>query len=61
MGQPVVSVPLGANALVRGDVYSISDGLMAYCQPQVSDGTHAILLHQNILRLQITVGDARFA
>lgn len=44
-----VCLPLGAHALVGGDVDGIGDRLMAYCEAQISDGTCQILLHQNVL------------
>lgn len=53
-------LPLGAHALVRGDVDGICDGLVAYCEAQISDGTREILLYQDVLRFQVTVRDTRF-
>lgn len=32
---------------------------MADCQAKVSDGAHAVLLNQDILRLEVTMSNAR--
>lgn len=52
-------LPLGAHALVGRYVDCVCDGLVADGQAEVSDGTHAVLLHQDIFRLEVPVSDAR--
>lgn len=42
------AVPLGAHPLIRGDVNSISDGLVTYSQAQVCYSAGSILLHQDV-------------
>lgn len=53
-------LPLRAHALVGSDVDGVRDGLVADGQAQVSDGAHAVLLNQDVLRFEVTVSDARF-
>lgn len=55
------AVPLGAHPLIRGDVNSISDGLVAYGQAQVRYSTGAILLYQDIFRFEVSVCNARLS
>ena len=52
-------VPLGAHSLVGGDVDCVGHRLVANGQTKVSNGTGAVLLHQYVLRLKVSVGDAR--
>ncbi len=51
-------LPLGAHALVRCYIDCVCDGLVADCQAEVSYGTHAVLLNQDIFRLEVTVSNA---
>ena len=53
-------LPLSAHALVRCYIDCVCDGLVADCQAEVSYSTHAILLDQDIFRLEVTVSNARF-
>lgn len=54
-----IHLPLGAHALVGGDIDCVCEGLVADCQAEVGDGTHEVLLNQDILRLEVTVSNAR--
>lgn len=54
-----VFAPLCAHSLVGGDVYGVGGGLVAHCQPKVSDGTGTVFLHQDVLRLEVPVGNTR--
>lgn len=53
-------LPLGAHALVGGDVDGVGDGFVADRQAQVGYGAHAVLLDQDVLGFKVTVSDARF-
>ena len=50
--------PLGAHPLIGGDVNSVIGRVVTDGQSQVSDSTGAVLLHEDVLGLQISVGDA---
>lgn len=50
--------PLGAHPLIGGDVDCVSGRVMTDSQTQVSDSTGAVLLHKDVLGLQVSVGDA---
>lgn len=52
-------LPLSAHALVRCYIDCVCDGLVADSQAEVSYGTHAVLLDQDIFRLEVTVSNAR--
>lgn len=54
-------LPFGSNPLVRGDVDGVCDGVMPDGQAEVSNGTRAVLLHQNILGFQVSVSNPRFS
>ena len=51
--------PLGAHAVVGGDVDGVGAGVVLHGQTQVSDGRRAALLHQDVLGLDVPVGDGR--
>lgn len=53
--------PLGSDPLAGRDVDGVRGGVVADSQAQVSDGAGAVLLHQDVLGLQIPVSDARFS
>lgn len=42
-------LPFGSHPLIWSNVYGIGDCIVADCQAQVCNGTHAVLLHQNVL------------
>jgi hypothetical protein len=46
--------------VIGGDVDGVGGGVVADSQSQVSDAAGTILLHQDVLRLQVTVGDGWF-
>lgn len=50
--------PLGANPLIGCNVNGVCGRVMTDSQAQVCDGTGAVLLHQDVLGLQVSVGDA---
>lgn len=50
--------PLRANPLIGCDVNSVGGGVMTDSQAQVSDGTGTVLLHEDVLGLQVSVSDA---
>lgn len=50
--------PLGAYALVGGDVDGVRQRLVADGQAEVGDGAQEVLLDQDILRLEVAVRDA---
>ena len=54
-------VALGAHPGVGGNVQAIILGVIAHCEPQVSDGTGQVTLHQDVLALQVPVGNGRLA
>lgn len=55
---PLHRSPLGAHALVGGDVDGVRQRLMADGQAEVGDGAHEVLLDQDILGLEVAVSDA---
>lgn len=57
---PCRQSPLGSNSVIGGDVDGVGGGVVADSQSQVSDAASTILLHQDVLRLQVAVGDGRF-
>lgn len=58
---PGAPIPFGSNPLVRGDVNGVRDGVVAHSEPQVSNGTRAILLHQDVLGFQVSVSNPRLS
>lgn len=50
--------PLGAHPLIRGDVDGVRGRVVTDSQTQVGDRTGAVLLHEDVLGLQVSVGDA---
>lgn len=54
-------LPFGSDPLVWCDVNGVGDRVVPDGQAQVSDGTRAILLHQDVLGLQVSVSDPRFS
>lgn len=52
--------PLGSHSVIGGDVDGVGGGVVADSQSQVSDAAGTILLHQDVLRLQVAVGDGWF-
>lgn len=50
--------PLGANPLIGRDVDGVCGRVMTDSQAQVSNGTGAVLLHEDVFGLQVSVGDA---
>lgn len=53
-------LPLGPHSVVGRNVDGIGGRVVAYGQTQVGDAAGAVLLHQDVLRLQVSVGDSRF-
>lgn len=53
--------PLGAHPLIGRDVDGVCGRVVTDSQAQVSDGTGAVLLHEDVLGLQVSVGDAWFS
>lgn len=49
--------PLGANPLIGRDVDGICGRVMTDSQAQVSNGTGAVLLHEDVFGLQVSVSD----
>lgn len=54
-----VQLPFGSYSVVGGDVDGVSGGVVAHGQAQVSDAARPTLLHQDVLRFQVPVGDGR--
>lgn len=52
------SKPLGSHPLIGCDVDGVGGGVVTDGQSQVGDGTAAVLLHQDVLGLEVPVGDA---
>ena len=54
-------VPLGAHAVVGGDVDGVRGRVVADGQAQVGDAARPVLLDQDVLGLQVPVGDSRLS
>ncbi len=52
-------VPFGAHSVVGCDVDGVGGGVVAHGQTQVCNAARAVLLHQDVLGLQIPVSDSR--
>lgn len=50
--------PLGSNPLIGCNVDGVGGGVVTDSQSQVGDGTAAVLLHQDVLGLEVPVGNA---
>ena len=61
MNIPSPTLPLGADSVVGRNVNGVGGGVVAHCQAQVSDAAGAVLLHQNVLGLQVPVSNGRLA
>lgn len=53
--------PLGSHSVVGCDVDGVGGRVVTHCQTQVSDAAGAVLLHQDVLGLQVSVGDGGFS
>lgn len=56
-----VSPPLGSHAVVGRDVDGVGGGVVFDSQTQICDGRRAVLLHQDVFGLQVSVSDGRFS
>lgn len=54
-------LPFGSDPLVRCDINRIRNRIVPDGQAKVSDGTRAILLHQDVLGFQVSVSNARLS
>lgn len=54
-------LPFGSDPLVRCNINRIRNRIVPDGQAKVSDGTRAILLHQNVLGFQVSVSNARLS
>lgn len=56
-------VPLGADPVGRGHVHRIVEPqhVVSHGQPEISDHTGQVALHEDVLGLQVAVGDRRLA
>ena len=57
----MVCRPLGAHTVIGGDVDGVRGRVVADCQPQVGDAARPVLLDQDVLGLQVPVGDGRLS
>lgn len=53
--------PLGSHSVVGRNVDGVTGGVVFHGQAQVSDGRRAVLLHQDVFRLKVSVSNAGFA
>lgn len=54
-------LPFGSDPLVRCNINRIRNRIVPDSQAKVSDGTRAILLHQDVLGFQVSVSNARLS
>lgn len=60
LDHPHCALPLCAHTVVGRDVNGVSGRVMAHSQAQVRNTAGSVLLHQNVLGLQVPVSDGWF-
>lgn len=51
-------LPFGPYSVVRSDVDGVGGGVVPHSQTQVSDAARPVFLHQDVLGLQVSVGNS---